>query len=144
MKIRLVILPLYRCKLCDYQRTTRSAITSHLRTKHKDVVGTNLNWDVLLEKFINQKRLLDWEYLMSTLLLLIIQVQLKLILPWSIGSDCRTIPSRLSLLFGVDSSSYYQTKFEWNATVKTCWTLTFYRKYRIQVDPVQWSGESFL
>ena len=51
----------YRCKLCDYQRTTRSAISSHLRTKHKDVVGTNLNWDVLLEKFIKQKHLLDWQ-----------------------------------------------------------------------------------
>ena len=51
--------PFKRCRLCNYEGVTRPAITGHLRKKHKNVVGENLNWDVLLEKFIKQKRLLD-------------------------------------------------------------------------------------
>ena len=52
---------IYCCKLCIdqaagcYQATNRAAISNHLRRKHPDDVGKNLNWESAFEKFIVQK-----------------------------------------------------------------------------------------
>jgi len=52
---------IYYCKLCNdqaagcFQATHRDTITAHLRRKHRDVVGKNVNWESAFEKFIVQK-----------------------------------------------------------------------------------------
>ena len=43
----------YLCRICDlkYVASHRKTITGHLRKKHGDVVGENVNWDAV-QKFI--------------------------------------------------------------------------------------------
>ena len=46
---------IYGCRICKiYNGPTKRAICEHLRRKHVDVVGRNVNWDAI-QKFITKK-----------------------------------------------------------------------------------------
>ena len=46
---------IYACTLCsDYQATAKTTICKHLKKKHEDIVGRNVNWDAV-QRFIERK-----------------------------------------------------------------------------------------
>ena len=47
---------IYYCKLCKtYEGASINAITGHLRKKHEDVIGKNLNWETVQQKYVDKK-----------------------------------------------------------------------------------------
>ena len=50
---------LHRCLICnDYEAKHKISICSHLRRKHADVVGLNMNWDII-QTFIKTETLIS-------------------------------------------------------------------------------------